>query len=205
MSALAEQLAEARARWAARTPGRDSPSWLRYTQPEWAVSDGDASASWHRLPALEARAEVWWGHVLMANEALWQPGAGIAPGSILLSFDRYVQRNPRWYGDLAATRCWRLRGEEPAPPGLQSHVARMVDDVAREPRWRLPVGLSEGRAVYDCWVMIRRIDLPTGILRHHRVPVLACRDASPPDAVILPLHYWPTALRRLWEDAAAKG
>ena len=81
MNRVTEQLTEARARWADRSP--DTPDELQFTLPDWHDGAPEVLACWGRLPALREAGQVWWGHVLMANEQVWKPGGLDMPGALL--------------------------------------------------------------------------------------------------------------------------
>jgi len=191
---------EVRRRWEDRPRTPDPASWTG-PAPEWIEGDGMARIFQER-DAIYRAGEPAWAHILMANSHAWKPGTPVAPGTILLSHDPMIQREPELYQGVSQ-RFWRLKqGAATTAVGLASQIPFAQDEMGRWFRRPLARSLTSGRVVYVTGVFFWSKQVPGGCLQHNLIPVVAARGGDPPTVMVLPKVFWPTELRERWETAA---
>jgi Fe-S cluster assembly iron-binding protein IscA len=140
--------------------------------------------------------EVVWGHVVMANRALYEPGDRDHPGNVVYSPKAHFDEHPE---DLTAIAhaVYALKDTAPDDPALAEVAATISDDYNGVEKQRLPKALTGGRVVYLAWTIFHRSRLPKGYLADRLVPLLICPKQTPAN-MVLPLPYWPRELAEQW-------
>lgn len=190
-------LAELQAAWTARPAGFDPEAWWGRGEPDWVERTPLLKQRLH-MAELVRDGEPRLGWVLQANSLVWD-GKGIAPGSVLVSWDPLYDLRPDALGTIAA-RFHELKEQGSEAVGLRGMVAGFRDDHAFHMRSRLPLLLTSGRVVLRYDLLFFPALLPGGSLAHNLLPVIALRR-GPPICTIPPAELWPRALREAWEGA----
>jgi hypothetical protein len=145
---------------------------------------------------------VCWGHSVIANTEMFEPGAEDCPGVFVYSDDPFVDRFPGWLGRPASHLQYYHSDETraPNPPRCYEHYLAIRDEMNYQENTQLSPVLTENRVVYYVSVLIFREHLPHGYLTGHLVPMLTLnREGYPKMAMILPCQLWPDELRDEWE------
>ena len=196
LSAIAAELGPAPRRcgpWERRTRYRlDRPAWLR-------SGDGD------RLNLLfEHAADLWrngavtWGHLVQANNTLFEPGRGDAPGELVFSTADPAAVRPGALADVARAVA-DLKGTRPDDTVRRALADHLTDEMTRAFGLEVPSGLG---ALLPCrlsTVLFVRRHLPGGRLACPLVPVVV-RKKAPNVAAVVPRQFWPPAFAAWWRD-----
>jgi hypothetical protein len=140
---------------------------------------------------------VVWGHLVQANNALYEPSnRAVRPAVLLYSPDSYFDNRVELLGDLAS-ELYDLKGNNAGDPELDRFVAAITDEMARAPRLLLPNSLCDGKEAFFATFLVQPSHLPVGYLAKGMFPVVICPERT--EAVmILPAPYWPKELCDWW-------
>lgn len=174
-----------------------SQLYNRVYPPMWMIRWGDDLRCVYRdQRKLFKEGKVVWGHIVQANNALFEPGKGNYPADMLYSLDPYFDNNLEAL-ERIAHRLYGLKGKEVEDEEARYFSDAITDEHTRVLNVQLPKSLSGGREVYFTTFMVHRKHLPTGYLVSGWFPILALPGAS--DAtMILPSKYWAADLIPLW-------
>ena len=142
--------------------------------------------------------EVVWGHIVQANNQLFQEGSLDLPADVLYSFDPYFDTAVDELGEIAGG-LFELKDSRPRDKSLRPIANHLTDETTRA--WKLPVptAVTGGREVFLTTIMVVRKHLPQRHLAAPFFPLLACRSGTAA-ALIVPHRYWPPELLEFWEE-----
>ncbi|TWT66601.1 hypothetical protein CA85_26980 [Allorhodopirellula solitaria] len=144
---------------------------------------------------------VVWGHIVQANNELFEPAPSREsytydrPGELLFS-RQSTSSSPaklEWIAsELAGLRSTPNLGSE-----LQSWADYLDAETTRVVGRCVPMDLAGSRDSYVSTSLFRRAHLPDGVLRQPLMPVVVA-SKSPFFAMPLPHPYWPKSLLDWW-------
>lgn len=153
--------------------------WLRARR-----SSRDA-APWYEA------AEVWPGAVVMANEALHEPGRMMCPGGMVVTFDPGLADEP---GRLAALaeRLFEIYSLGADPESPDPELGQWMVEHLEEPgyiRRQVPVEIAGNSATWVVSMGMDRAAMPPGYLDRPVYPILLRRGFNE-SAVMVPHKFW---------------
>jgi hypothetical protein len=171
--------------------------WAKQSQasPPAALAGDPVGVVYTHLPQLIRKGRIVWGALVLADEALFAPGAGDRPVLLVFSHDEHYDARPAELAALGA-RIASLRGARPSAPGLRELVAQLRNDSGRPLGVPLPASLAP-REVTLTSAMVIRSHLPDGFLAGDWFPLLTHTSSAVP--LIVPSPFWPQALRAAWD------
>lgn len=173
-------------------------------RPEWVKPPDNLLLTWARHYDVLRDGRVMIGAVYVANSLLWRHGCPVAPGGVVYTSDRTLERA---LGTLegAAGRMYELGyGAQPEPLEPQSDPwLRYTQDLVRAEYARpmnalVPPAIAQGYAMYHATLAVFPTFLPHGYLTARVVPLLVIEGAPP---LLVPSALWPPELLRLWQPA----
>lgn len=171
---------------------------LQAAPPAWCRTDA-LMMIYRQRPRLLREGRIVWGHLVQANNLLFNPGPQDCPASIIYGL------SPDWDSDLdgletIAHKIFALKGTMPDDPALQEFARGITDEMRRDFRVQVPAQLlddaQQGRDLCLTTIMVMRQNLPFGFLTSSAFPLLVLPEHT--DAtLILPARFWPQTLRDL--------
>ncbi|HBJ35015.1 MAG TPA: hypothetical protein DDZ51_09695 [Planctomycetaceae bacterium] len=154
------------------------------------------------LRSLFRNGQVTWGHVVQANQDLFEPMPLTEsyiydrPGEILFSpFDSEVV-TPEYLQSLAR-KIGSLRRAQGLDAEMQSWANYLNAETTRVVGKPVPQRFSPAIACFVSTTLFRRSYLPDGVLRNPLLPVIVAPQ-QPFYAIPLPSIYWPESLLDWW-------
>lgn len=190
MSTVDPRLEELRRRWAVRPPTPDRARWQHEPLPEW-LQKSPLLQQIDALPRLYAEGEPRLAWLLQANKLAWE-GTAPAPGTLLVSWDPWLERHPEAMERIAA-RYHHLGEKGSEVPALRGWVDFCRDHTADRNREPVPILFSSGRLVFFFDCLFFPALLPAGRLDRHLLPVVVLRE-GPPVAAVPPPELWPSTM-----------
>jgi hypothetical protein len=173
-------------------------------RPGWLKPTDNLALTWARHEDVLRDGRLMLGVIYVANSALWSASAPVAPGGVIFTSDRALERA---LGALegAADRMFGIGyGAQRKPPPLQSDPwLRFTQDLARAElarpmNARVPPDIARGHVMFHSALMVFPASLPHGYLTGRVVPLLVLEGAPP---LLVPSTLWPPELLRLWQPA----
>ncbi len=153
--------------------------------------------------------QVVWGHVIQANNVLWEPSetagpgneeADDAPGELVFSLDVTGRVTPPELETIAEELA-SLRGEDFDDPELQKFADYLEAETVRAFGWNVPKHISPKAPCYISTTIFLRKHLPEGFLSRQFLPVVV--SSKPPYfAMPLPERFWSPDLREWWTEGS---
>jgi hypothetical protein len=190
----------AEARW-----GDSAPEHLRelralyskqgkaYLSKEKRIRDPEGDAIPNRKLVFSSGTVVW-GFFVRAFWPCYMAGRYSHYGTVIVSFDPALE-DPKTLFEVGA-RLRNLRKPVQVPPSLKDFVTALRDDYKGVPRLKIPGELTGGREIYFQSILALRNRLPTGILHHRLVPVLAHPESE--YCTLVPHLCWPGEFKATW-------
>jgi hypothetical protein len=171
---------------------------LHIRPPEWVrlIQDTRFLALYEQQDLLYREGIIVWGHIIQANELLFEKGKRDHPAAIVYSLERIVDREPEILARVARF-LFSIKGKE-TDQELQEFSEKLAGEIVAD--WKLPVPLSLAGGVQCFYIttMVVRKHLPKKILSGSLFPFLVC-PAKTDVGMILPARYWPERFKRkLW-------
>ncbi len=149
--------------------------------------------------ALLARGRVVWGHLVQANQILFQPDNRMTlPANVIYSTDPYFDGRLSLLSSMARG-LFAQKGSTRADRELQRFVDAVTDELTRVLRQEMPRSYTGGRGVDFATCFIQPSHLPDGYLRRPSFPVVINPDETPA-MMLLPSRYWPAELTVHWRE-----
>src|SRR5687768_5921828 len=191
---LSQELEQCRQRFgsAPRTFPASERSYLTLQPPGWCRLWRDPLMQFYNSQEqIRQHGQIVWGHLVQANNLLYEPGSDDCPASAIFSLDP-------WFDDhldeleAIAHRLLALKETSPNDP-LAAPIARyLTAETERQVSLPVPRHRTGGREVYIGDIMVHRKHLPNGYLSVSFFPV-----------VVLPGHGMMMVPSRFWGDALA--
>lgn len=168
----------------------------RPARPTWMTERDRLSVVFERFRDIVQHGELTMGAVVMANDAMWEPGSGDAPGSVVYSFDPVLIDRP----DILQSIGNDLFGfhdsdQVPRDPWQRLLLDRLHSGFERTFHQPLPPELTNGFVAYESSCMLFRSHLPNGVLDRRFLPLLVLRSGPPPHpCLMVPATLWPDGL-----------
>jgi hypothetical protein len=144
---------------------------------------------------------IVWGHLIQANNLLFEPGKWEHPAVIVCSPKPLYEEN---LGELAriARELYELKDknlDHPEMLELKSFGEIITNEMDCPFNVPIPSCLTMNQLVYFTSILVYRKHLPLGYLSSGWFPVLIAPDKTPA-AMILPSRYWAPELVETWCD-----
>jgi hypothetical protein len=142
---------------------------------------------------------VVWGHLIQANQILFEEGPDDAPAAWLYSADPYFEEDVDSLGAIAHG-LFETKGKRTGDREVQRFADMLHDERERQLRLPIPKSMTGGRAVtYTCGMIVRK-HLPLPFLADALFPLVVAPHVS--EATwILPSRYWADDLLNHWFSA----
>lgn len=176
----------------------DRWNYLRISRPTWLwfdASDELQTFFRHALDVLEGGVVVW-GHVIQANQLMFEPGSDNCPGEVVYSFHNPEQVDPEYLLHVARG-LFELKGTRPTDPQLAPIADYLTDEMIRVFGLAVPHSISPALPCQISTTFFLRKHLPKGRLCAPILPLVVNRQ-PPFVALPLPARYWPAELVRWW-------
>lgn len=147
---------------------------------------------------LAEKGRVVWGGIAQVNMMMFFAGNVDLPGVTVYSTDSHFDTHPQ---DLSAIghACFEFKNTVPVDTEYQAIAERLTDEFDQTARMQLPKQLADGRKVFLGATMFHRNRLPTGVLQASVFPMVIAPKLTEIN-MVLPLAYWPVALRDNWGE-----
>lgn len=185
---------------------RRSGAWpvaeLLMPQPQWMIESGDTGFDeFYRMQETLLRdGHAVWGHVIEANDLLFEPGEFDLPAGVIWSLDPLAVSRVSLL-ENAALALSAMKGQHIEDEEVQAFVDVLDDEIGAPLRIDVPSRLTGGIPARFTVTIAGRKHLPEGVLGFGPCPLLVCPDQT--DAVmILPSLAWPGPFREVWDTRA---
>jgi len=174
----------------------DRRRYLSVPTPRWAKQDPLMTFFSNQRQLLE-EGRVTWGHVVQANEMLFQPGPHDCPGAVVYAADPSVALSLEELGGIAGRMFDELKDAERPDPALAEISRVLTDEMSRPFGISLPPALSPNAPCALSTVFVARKHLPNAVLSQSFFPMLVL-DRQPRVAMIVPSRYWSPGFTDFW-------
>lgn len=140
---------------------------------------------------------IVWGHLIQANNQLFQPGKRDLPGEMVYALNS-PNITPEELGQVAAG-LGSLKGTRPASPALAPIANYLTDEYIRVFGLPVPPAISAKPCMISTVYFVRH-HLPNWMLSDGLMP-LVVSPRTPHFAFVLPALYWPEMLLQHWQAA----
>ena len=170
---------------------------LRAWAPWWVwLADDPLKEVYKRQRTLMREGRVVWGHIVQANELLFESGNGDCPAAALYSPDPALDGQLELLREIAHG-LFDLKHTQPSDPELSVFARTLTDEMERLMKVRVPPKLTSGYEVYYTTIMVPRKHVPERKLALPFFPLLIAPQATEA-TMILPWRYWSTELVDQW-------
>lgn len=176
----------------------DRISYLRVPKPRWLLLyPGDKlTTHFQNLKTLFSEGIVVWGHVIQANELMFEDGPHSCPGEVVYSIDDSDVVDQEYLQGVAM-ELYRLKGTKPSDPELLRIADYLTNERIRVFGWPVPSSISPSIRCKISTTYFFRKHLPKRRLCTSLLPVIVNRQ-EPHTATVLPERYWPRELVEWW-------
>lgn len=179
-----------------RLPILSRLTYLRIKRPKWVKHGDKIKRLFDVMPELLQKGEVVWGHIVMANNLLYDKGKADAPALILYCPEPMAVVDPNELGGIAR-ELFALKNTTPDHPE-QREVANILTNEYSTPYGvRAPRVGGQRHSLLISTIFFARKHLPQQQLRKSYLPILIFPD-KPKYAMPLPEKYWPNKLKEQW-------
>lgn len=181
-----------------RLPLLDRFSYLRIPQPEWLREDPSDALKilFDNLGTTYKHGRIVWGHLIQANNLMFEDGEVSCPGELLYSLDDNERADPQVMSGIAR-QLYALKGTSPSNAELLSIADYLADEMIRVYGLRVPPTISPDYRCRISTTYFYRQHLPGGRLMASMMPILV-NPREPYVALPLPGRYWPESLLSWW-------
>lgn len=142
--------------------------------------------------------KVAWGHIVQANNLLFEPGADDCPAGVLYDTTGTL---PYTALQRPSSQLFGLRQGSARNEDEQAFADHLNDEMSRSAGKAVPRSITELPVLFSV-VLIHRKHLPDGKLSRAFFPVVL-NEKFPGAIMVLPSRWWPAWLRELWTMGAA--
>jgi hypothetical protein len=139
---------------------------------------------------------VVWGHIVQANNLMFEKGLANCPGDVVYSLVDAHQTDPGYLQDVAGM-LFSLKGTKPDNPELAPIANNLTNEMIRVYGLKVPAIISPEIRCMMTTVFLVRKHLPDRRLRSMFLPLIV-NPKEPHVAMPLPVRYWPEELIRIW-------
>ena len=179
----------------------DRITYLRSPKPGW-LHNNPTDGLWshfRRMPYMLTHGRIVWGHIVQANQLLFQRGSQDCPAAVVYCPAGTAAASPQ-YLQYLARMLFSLKGTTPADPELRPLANSLTNEVDRPYGIRVPEKLSPRAACMMSVTFICRKHLPNRRLSSSCLPFLVTEQA-PFTAMPLPSRFWPDDFVERWLQA----
>ena len=130
---------------------------------------------------------IVWGHIIQANNALYEPGTDDLPAAIIYSDDPEMDKYPHLLDEYASS-LYHIKGQATTPE-LSEFSRKLADEIESDWKLKIPKSLT---GVYQCYYltnMIFRKHLPDGFLESGLFPIMIYPEKTDV-GFVLPSQFW---------------
>ncbi|MCM8531565.1 MAG: suppressor of fused domain protein [Lentisphaeraceae bacterium] len=165
------------------------PMWIK-------VLGGGLRDIYRDCELLRTEGQIVWGHIIQANELLFDPSAKQnCPAAALYSLDPYYDGNLEELEFIAGS-LFDLKGVETSA-NLQKFSDILADERTTQMKLKIPHELTGGRDVFYTSIMVHRNQLPVPFLAASAFPLLVHKNRTH-STMILPSKYWSNDMVGYW-------
>lgn len=145
---------------------------------------------------LRTEGKVVWGHIIQANQLLFDPEAKEnCPAAALYSLDPYYDGNLEEL-EVIAGSLFDIKGKSTSK-NLQKFSDMLADETTIQMKLKIPHELTGGRDVFYTSIMVHRNQLPFPFLATSAFPLLV-HESKTKSTMILPVKYWSDDMIGYW-------
>lgn len=186
----------------ARRFGPRLMAYNRLTPPAWVLKNQDPYETYYQQFYQErhlilAYGQVYWGHIIQANSALFKEGEDDHPSVVLYSTNPEMDSELGKLADLA-NRCFEIKKGSLSPSGSEEIHKALTSEESASSHYLLPLSVTNGLTdVYMSSMMVARKHLPCNSLESSWFPLITDQEHFK-TVMFLPAAYWPEELIDLW-------
>lgn len=184
-----------------RTPSLwDRLTYLRVPKPFWLKEypNDDLHKIFPNLRHAFSDGIVVWGHVVQANQMMFDPGEHDCPGEVVYSIDDRETIDALDLQTIAHS-LFELKGQTPNDGELLPIADYLTDETVRVFGLSVPAKISPQFHCQISTTLFVRKHLPDHRLRRSLLPLLVS-PREPNVATSLPARYWPDDLVEWWME-----
>lgn len=176
----------------------DRLTYFRVPKPLWLRLNKEDELTTHfqNLNDLFSDGIVVWGHLVQANNLMFEEGNNNCPGEIVYSLDDPSRVDPE-YLQQVAHELFQLKGTKPSSPKLQPIANYLTNEMIRVFGLPVPSSISPSIQCKISTTLFVRKHLPKHQLCASLLPVIVSRQ-KPHVVTTLPERYWPPELLEWW-------
>ena len=187
------------------TAPRDFSLWDRLTylhvaKPLWLRTDpaDGLTILFRHMPRLFREGTVVWGHIIQANQLMFQEGKDNCPGELVYTLADAREVEPE-YLQQVARELYSLKGTEPDDQQLAPIAEYLTDELIRVFGLAVPPVVSPGIRCRISTTFFVRKHLPGQRLCTPLLPIVV-NPRDPHVAMPLPERFWPEELAEWWSQ-----
>jgi hypothetical protein len=177
-------------------------TYLKISKPGWVKEDyfGEDKLLlfFSGQKQLLTQGMIVWGHLIQANQVLYDRGFRNAPGEVVYCRQRNVYPDIDELAEVS-DRIAALKNTLPKDPELKVIADYLTDEMVRVFGLSVPHSLSPNLNCAISTVMFSRKHLPNRRLSQSFFPLIISLE-EPHVAMLLPSRYWPDELVQIWNS-----
>lgn len=168
-------------------------NYAKIQAPEWMQYDQLARLIDH-FPILLREGRVVWGHLVQANQRLFEPDPHNLPAEVL-----YAPHHKVGPDQLAKVvqQLANPKGRQRDDPAFASIAEHLANERTRAFAMPIPATFTDGVTMVMSTMLICRTHLPVSHLVLPYFPLLIS-DQCPGSTMVLPSRWWPAVLADVW-------
>lgn len=173
-------------------------TYLKVPRPAWLgpFSRDDLKLLIRNARNLYRDGVIVWGHVVQANELMFEDGNDNCPGEVVYSLDDSDRVPPMLLGEVAS-RIFQLKNTQPSDARLRHIADHLTNELTRVFGLSVPSSLSPFFRCRLSTTLFVRQHLPNRRLCAPYFPLIV-NPVEPHVVLPLPERYWPESLRDFW-------
>ncbi len=178
----------------------DHLTYFNIPKPQWLRADPSDRLMilFRNLHALFREGTVVWGHVIQANQLLFEKGTHNHPGEVVYSLADSNRVNPE-YLQHVAHQLYLLKGTQPDEPELAPIADYLTNQRIRVFGLTVPSIISPSLRCRISTTLFVRTHLPNRRLCSPLLPIIV-NPKEPYVAMPLPKRFWPDDLLEWWSQ-----
>lgn len=169
--------------------------YFRVPKPLWARMDraDKINTIFRSSDSLFRSGVVVWGHIIQANQLMFEDGSRNCPGELVYSLADVQRVDPHTLASVASD-LYSLKGTHPTSPDL-AHIAEyLTDEMIRVHGLEVPASISPHVPCRISTTFFVRKHLPFRCLMTPLMPIVVSRS-EPHVAMPLPERFWSDTLK----------